>query len=77
VENLPWALDDEGLAEVFAAQGTIVSAECNVNRSGRRAGTASVVYESVEVATAAMETLQGTEVGDPPRQIRIRWDRCV
>jgi len=54
VENLPWALENPELNRIFAAVGAVESATCNKNRSGRNAGTASVVFADEEVSLGAL-----------------------
>jgi cold shock CspA family protein len=75
VENLPWALEEEALNATFAPFGTLEKAVCNVNRTGRRTGTAAVVFSTQAEAEKAMAELSGQEIGDPPREMRIKWDR--
>jgi len=77
VENLPWELTNEALSAAFAACGTVVSATCNQNRSGRATGTASVEFSSEAEAQKAIDELTGQEIGDgeKARAMRVKWDR--
>jgi cold-inducible RNA-binding protein len=64
VGNLSYALKSADLEEVFKAVGEVVSAKVvNDMETGRSKGFGFVEMATEEMATAAIETLNGKEVG--------------
>ena len=62
VGNLSFNMDDQALADLFAAVGTVESARIITDRdSGRSKGFAFVEMSSDSEAQAAIEKLNGTE----------------
>ncbi|MBI2196663.1 RNA-binding protein [Candidatus Daviesbacteria bacterium RIFCSPLOWO2_02_FULL_41_8] len=63
VGSLPWAIDDAGLAQLFAQAGTVVSAQVVKDReTGRSRGFGFVEMSSDEEAQNAVKNLNGTDV---------------
>ncbi len=63
VGNLPYNMDDAGLAQVFAAAGQVTSAKVITDKySGRSRGFAFVEMSSDEETKRAIEMLNGKEV---------------
>ena len=63
VGSLPWAVNDDGLKNVFTPFGTVVSATVVTDRrSGRSKGYGFVEMESESEANAAIEALNGSEL---------------
>ena len=63
VGSLPWAIDDAGLASLFAQAGTVVSAQVVKDRdTGRSRGFGFVEMSTDEEAQAAVSNLNGTDV---------------
>ncbi len=61
VGNLPWAVDDEGLKELFTPHGKIVSAKVIFDRKTNRSkGFGFVEMESKPEAEAAVKALNGS-----------------
>lgn len=64
VGNLAFAVDDAALQEMFAAHGTVTSAQVIIDRmSGRSKGFGFVEMASPEEAQAAIAALDGKENG--------------
>ncbi|HET9722157.1 MAG TPA: RNA-binding protein [Candidatus Saccharimonadales bacterium] len=64
VGGLPFSTTDDELRELFAAHGTVASANVVRDReSGRSKGFGFVEYENEEEGKAAEKALNGTEVG--------------
>jgi RNA recognition motif-containing protein len=64
VGNLAFSVDDAALQELFAAHGTVTSAQVIIDRmSGRSKGFGFVEMGSQEEATAAIAALDGKESG--------------
>ena len=62
VGNLSYNMDDQGLAEIFSAFGTVESAKVITDRdSGRSKGFAFVEMGSDSEAASAIEKLNGTD----------------
>ncbi len=63
VGSLPWAIDDAGLAALFAQAGTVASAQIVKDReTGRSRGFGFVEMSSDEEAQNAVKNLNGTDV---------------
>jgi RNA recognition motif-containing protein len=73
IENLPWDVKDEELRTYFQSVGPVESCEIQRRSDGKSRGTAIVRFTSPKDANTAIETLDGTEIGDRP--IRVRLDR--
>lgn len=64
VGNLPYDTKDSDLNDLFAAYGTPQSVNVVMDRiTGRSRGFAFVEFEDAEQAKAAMEALNGTQLG--------------
>ena len=63
IGNLPYSIDDNAMAELFAAYGTVVSAKVITDKySGRSKGFGFVEMSTEEEAQAAVEALNESEV---------------
>jgi cold-inducible RNA-binding protein len=63
VGSLPWAIDDAGLAQLFAQAGNVVSAQVVKDReTGRSRGFGFVEMSTEEEAQNAVKNLNGTDV---------------
>lgn len=63
VGSLPWAVDDQGLEDLFKDFGTILSAKVIMDRdSGRSKGFGFVEFEDDAAAKAAIDKLNGTDM---------------
>lgn len=63
VGNIPWAIDSGELSEMFAAYGTVESADVIYDRDGRSRGFGFVVVSSNEDAKKCVDALNSTELG--------------
>jgi cold-inducible RNA-binding protein len=62
VGNLPYSFDSSALQQLFAAHGTVVSAEVIADKeTGRSKGFAFVEMETDEAAAAAIAALNGSD----------------
>ena len=62
VGNLPFAMTDAQLGEIFSAYGTVVSANVVVDKFSKRSkGFGFVEFESEEDAAKAIEALDNSE----------------
>ncbi len=62
VGNLPFAMNDDQLREIFAAYGNVVSANVVIDRYANRSkGFGFVEFENEEDASKALASLNGTE----------------
>lgn len=84
VGNLAWASSEQELSDAFSAYGEVEKATIIVDRdSGRSKGFGFVTMNDPEQANAAIEALNGTELGGRalkvnearPREERPRRDR--
>lgn len=63
VGSLPWSVNDEQLAQIFAEAGTVESARVITERdSGRSKGFGFVEMADEEGAKKAIDTLNGKEI---------------
>ncbi len=63
VGSLPWSVDDQGLQELFAAHGEVVSARVITDReTGRSRGFGFVEYNDEASAQAALDAMNGAEI---------------
>jgi len=63
VGSLPWSVNDEQLAQIFAEAGTVDSARVITERdTGRSKGFGFVEMATEDEAKKAVETLNGKEV---------------
>ncbi|MSR68326.1 RNA-binding protein [Candidatus Saccharibacteria bacterium] len=63
VGSLPWSVNDEQLAQMFAEAGTVDSARVITERdTGRSKGFGFVEMATDEEAKKAVETLNGKEI---------------
>ena len=84
VGNLAWASSEQEISDAFSAYGEVEKATIIVDRdSGRSKGFGFVTMNDPEQANAAIEALNGTELGGRalkvnearPREERPRRDR--
>jgi RNA recognition motif-containing protein len=72
VANIPFDTTDAQLLALFEPYGDVSSAKAIFDReTGRAKGFGFVEMPNVEDAERAIEELTGTEMGNPPRPIRI------
>jgi len=63
VGSLPWAVDDQGLSDLFAEFGTVASAKVIMDReTGRSKGFGFVEFDDDAAAKAAMAKLNGSDL---------------
>jgi RNA recognition motif-containing protein len=63
VGSLPWAVDDQGLEDLFKDFGAVLSAKVIMDReSGRSKGFGFVEFEDDNAAKAAISKLNGTDL---------------
>ncbi len=84
VGNLPWSASEQEIADAFAEHGTVEKASIIVDRdSGRSKGFGFVTMNDNDEANAAIEALNGYELGGRalkinearPREERPRRDK--
>jgi RNA recognition motif-containing protein len=63
IGNLAESLSESALREMFSPYGDIVSVKLMTGRRGRATGVAYVEMATEESASAALQSLRGTEVG--------------
>ncbi len=64
VGNLPWSASDQEIADAFSQHGTVEKATIIVDReSGRSKGFGFVTMNDNEQANAAIEALNGCDLG--------------
>ena len=72
VGGLPWAVDDNQLRDHFGSYGPVVSATVIRDRETQRSrGFGFVEYSTPEAAKAAVEALDGTEMGGRPITVSV------
>jgi RNA recognition motif-containing protein len=63
VGSLPWAINDQGLEDLFKDFGTVTSAKVIMDReSGRSKGFGFVEFDDDDAAKEAMNKLNGTDI---------------
>jgi RNA recognition motif-containing protein len=63
VGSLPWAIDDQGLEDLFKNFGNVASAKVIIDReSGRSKGFGFVEFDDDNAAQDAIKQLNGTDV---------------
>lgn len=63
VGSLPWAIDDQGLEDLFKDFGAVTSAKVIIDRETNRSkGFGFVEFEDDAAAKAAIEKLNGTDL---------------
>lgn len=63
IGSLPWAVDDQKLAEIFSQVGTVVSAQVVKDRETNRSrGFGFVEMSTDEEAQAAVKNLNGADI---------------
>lgn len=63
VGSLPWAIDDQGLEDLFKDFGTVTSAKVIIDRETNRSkGFGFVEFEDDTAAKAAIDQLNGSDV---------------
>lgn len=76
VGNLPFSLDDNGLAEIFAEVGTVASARVVLDpNTGRKRGFGFVEMSSEEEAQRAVDVLNDRDVAGRPMRVDIARER--
>ena len=70
VGNLPWSVGDQDLADTFKQYGTVDRASVIVERpSGRSKGFGFVTMNDDSEASAAIEALNGSDMGGRPLKV--------
>lgn len=72
MHNLPWSYTWQQLRAIFK-QWDVVRSEVSVDTYGRSRGFGTVRFSSKEDAKAAIDALNGIEIGG--RKITVRLDR--
>jgi len=63
VGSLPWAIDDQGLADLFKEFGAVASAKVIMDReTGRSKGFGFVEFDDDDAAKAAMAKLNNSDL---------------
>ncbi len=63
VGSLPWAINDQGLEDLFTEFGKVTSAKVIMDReTGRSKGFGFVEFDDDEAAKAAINKLNGTDM---------------
>jgi RNA recognition motif-containing protein len=63
VGSLPWAVDDQGLEDLFKGFGDVTSAKVIMDReTGRSKGFGFVEFADDDAAKAAMDKLNGSDL---------------
>jgi RNA recognition motif-containing protein len=78
VGNLPYTATDSEVREMFEAYGTVTDVHLPVDReTGRPRGFAFVSFADREAATAAMEGLNGNDIGGRAMRISEALERTA
>ncbi|MEO0794010.1 MAG: RNA-binding protein [Verrucomicrobiota bacterium] len=76
VGNIPYDLSDDELMGIFGAHGEVVSAKVIIDReTGRSKGFAFVSMANEDEANAAVEALNGADIGGRPAKVNIARPR--
>jgi len=75
VANLNYKVRDEDLTALFSKFGTLVTCEVQMLNETMSRGFALVEFENEEIAQAAIDALNGTELMDRPMNVRFELDR--
>lgn len=63
VGSLPWAIDDQGLEDLFKDFGTVASAKVIMDReTGRSKGFGFVEFDDDDAAKAAIDKLNNSDI---------------
>ena len=74
VGNLPFSVDNAELEDLFTEHGTVSSAQVIMDReTGRSRGFGFVEMDAADAARAAIEALDGAEVGG--RRLKVNQAR--
>lgn len=76
VGNIPYDLSDDELNSIFGAHGEVTSAKVIIDReTGRSKGFAFVTMANEDEANAAVDALNGAEIGGRPAKVNIARPR--
>ncbi|MGE9297185.1 MAG: RNA recognition motif domain-containing protein [Puniceicoccales bacterium] len=76
VGNIPYDLTDDELMGIFGAHGEVTSAKVIIDReTGRSKGFAFVAMANEEEANAAVDALNGADIGGRPAKVNIARPR--
>jgi RNA recognition motif-containing protein len=76
VGNIPWRSSWQDIKDFFKEVGSVIRVDIPVDRATRRSrGFATVLFDKAEDASAAIERLNGKEMGG--RNIAVRLDQYV
>ncbi len=75
VGNLPWSTDDAELESLFAAYGTVKSAQVVMDRETGRSRGFGFVEMSAEDGSRAIGELNGKEIGSRPIRVNEAHDK--
>ena len=76
VGNISWGLTNEELADTFSAFGTVTRANIVTDRETQRSkGFAFVSFETATEATAAIEAMDGQELGGRALRVSLAQEK--
>jgi len=76
VGNIPYDLSDDELMGLFGAHGEVLSAKVIIDReTGRSKGFAFVSMANEDEANAAVDALNGADIGGRPAKVNIARPR--
>ncbi|GHB98289.1 RNA recognition motif domain-containing protein [Cerasicoccus arenae] len=76
VGNIPYDLSDEELMSLFGPHGEVTSAKVIIDReTGRSKGFAFVTMTNEDEANAAVEAVNGVDIGGRPAKVNIARPR--
>lgn len=76
VGNLPYEIDESALEGAFSAHGTVNRVKLLIDReTGRPRGIAFVTMDDNNEAQAAIEALEGSELGGRPMRVNQARER--